>query len=131
MAVLLVGRISFSQLQINPIRSRSAILKFHKESKLRTPVSAWLGASPSYKDSLGGDGTLSRPSEASPKGCLDKGPIPALFMVKRVKRIHATLPFGGCSPTNSAIEPTFEAARYTEIVQTPADGASLEIDSRA
>jgi len=42
-----------------------------------------------------GLGPLSRPSEASPKGCLDNGPSPALFTLMRAKRAHGA-PFPSC-----------------------------------
>ena len=52
---------------------------------------------------------LSRPSEASPKGCLDSGSVPALFILRRAKRAH-TLRFRSPSPTDSATHPEFDTA---------------------
>jgi hypothetical protein len=45
---------------------------------------------------LAGREPLSRPSEASPKGCLDSGSLPALIMLRRAKRAPSAhrLPIG-------------------------------------
>ena len=58
---------------------------------------------------LAGTEPLSRPSEASPKGCLDSGSAPALFMLRRAKRPQLAPLSKAIPPIDSATQPHYLA----------------------
>ena len=62
----------------SPGRSRSGSLRTQNFIANQLGWCAWFSASPSYQGLRAGLGVLSRSSAASPQGCLDRAPNPAL-----------------------------------------------------